>query len=1033
LTIGGFYIRQYEATKAWGIEPASASGVGVVEQGGSPGIATGDYVVYTFFGVTFYGIVSSLERQRSKAEGDEWSFQIVDNRIRLRWAIVFGQWNMEEDPARIHRDPLPERPSALDEWKGGEVGFDQGVDFVGGIESEMGSPRPLVGSGSGARGRMFSHIPPAYWSAQTRVFSSTPRTAAQILSEAISGAIGGGALGLSLHAVQQKPVLNVDANSGMSLAALIQQLADGQGLQVTLDGASTLRFERKGSSPVVIPPGAHVRRLGNSISSEPTKVRIVGGRRLVQVNEVPLEADWNRAWEKFLAEPAWVEEVDRIMREAGPLPGDSAGRAEIAAKAREITLREYITIRGLTAEDPEEVESEYADHGRWQAISRMDLPVWKYLNSIVFRSYRIPASATLYGLPMRSLEIEERLLCAVKMQESGGDTRIVYRDDPLEFYPQSSAYVIAKGQPLDLVNAEQTDALIRLRTRDLRDEWSEVQDFVLDTEAKSLRFSAPVFLDGDPAAGKSLLHYPNRGQGGGVDISSEVDAGSKYLDIVVPNPGYELGVPEVKATLVFRLGVFFKDVGSGARWTSYAAPVIAEHLLHGATGFAPPGTDTFEGNPGVPEPPEEGWREILFDNGDTAVELAERQADGVIVRAGTEQSGEYLNVGLAGTSLSSGVDRITIRLNREEGLTESVEFAKPRPSRGFVSSREIADRVKNEELFDGQVELRREVGMLRAIAKAQRHASNNEKPATATHVCMPDVFRKPMGRSDHEVAAVADPNSQYPERSGVAGWRAGDLVWLDDAGLPSRTGGEFCGVVVMNSPLVDGQPVKTVSVVKSGIVPVAVVPGTAPGPVSADPGDWKASSTGALPIGMLAHAEAVPGSEDPPLALVRLGGGGGGSAVADCPFGEIIPIPDSDPPAEGIRGGLIHCGDQNWNMDPDEIDLTVAGTWLVSIEVSCEVNRDDDGEILLPAVKTGTRPTGAWTRTVWVEGEDYPENQNPEALDGLGVVILPIGKLKVTVPDGSPPGTVGVATLEPSGCGHFVVTHCAGTLGYTRV
>lgn len=882
LTIGGFYIREYEATRSWGIEPASASGVGVVEQGGEPTIATGDYVTYAFFGVTFYGIISSLERQRSLSDGDEWSFQVLDNRIRLRWAIVFGQWNMEEDPARIHSDPVPERPSALDEWYGGQVGFDQGVDFQGGIESEMGSPRPLVSDGSSKRGRLFSHIPPAYWASQSRVYSEQPRTVAEILQEACQGAKGGGGVALALHAVQQKPVLNIDANSGMSLAALIQQLADAQGLQVTMDGASTLRFERRGSSTVVVPPGAHLRRIGTAISSEPTKVRIVGGRRLVQVNEVPLEPDWNRSWEKFLAEPAWLAEVESILTVAGPQPDGAAHRAEIAARAREITLSQYITLKGLQLGSEEELaqlEADYFDPGRWQSVSRMDLPVWKYLNSIVFRSYRIPHTAELYGLPMRSLEMEDRLLCAVKIASIGGQTRISYREDPLEFYPQSSAFIIAKGQPLDLSNVEQTDALLRQRSTNLKDTWSEIQDFTLDTEAKAVRFSSPVFMDGSAEDGKSILLYPNQGQGGGTDLSADLEGtGSTYLDIVVPNPDYELSIPEVRAAFVFRLGVFYKDVGTGARWTSYHAPVIAEHLLHGADGFEPEGTAAFEGNAGVPEPPG-AWREILYDNGETAAQLAARQADGVIVRSGVEQSGEYLNVGVAGTTLNSAIDRITIRLTRESGLTETVEFAKPRPSRGFVSSREIADRVRNDELFDGQVDLRREVSMLRAIARAQRHVSSQEKPRNATHASMPDLFRKPLGRADHEVRTLADPNSQYPVREGVTGWRSGDLVWLDQSGLPSRSGSEFGGVVVMDSPMTGGEgsesPVKYVTVARTGTVPVRVKPGLVAGArVMARRGEAVARWNGDIVIGRLAHAEDAPkpeGAEDAEIfALVEL-------------------------------------------------------------------------------------------------------------------------------------------------------------------
>lgn len=144
-----------------------------------------------------------------------------------------------------------------------------------------------------------------------------------------------------------------------------------------------------------------------------------------------------------------------------------------------------------------------------------------------------------------------------------------------------------------------------------------------------------------------------------------------------------------------------------------------------------------------------------------------------------------------------------------------------------------------------------------------------------------------------------------------------------------------------------------------------------------------------------------------------------------CPFGQIISWVSGDPPVltTGIRGGAIYCGDQNWSIVPYAIDLETDGAWLVSIAVACEVNRDDDGELLLPNVKTGTEPT-AWTLTAWTEGTNYPENTQPTTADGLGTIVLPVGKL--TVANGS-------ATLEPTGCGGFAVGHCAGTLSFTRL
>lgn len=156
---------------------------------------------------------------------------------------------------------------------------------------------------------------------------------------------------------------------------------------------------------------------------------------------------------------------------------------------------------------------------------------------------------------------------------------------------------------------------------------------------------------------------------------------------------------------------------------------------------------------------------------------------------------------------------------------------------------------------------------------------------------------------------------------------------------------------------------------------------------------------------------------------VRRSSAGGGVTGAPCPFGEIITWQDGGTGKTGIRGGLIHCGDQNWNLDPQEVNPEADGEWLVSIGIEVEVNRDDDGELLLPGVKTGTRPSGSWTKTAWSEDTDYPVNTAPEVSTGNGRIVLPIGKL--TIHDGA-------VRLEAAGCGGFTITHCAGTLGYTR-
>jgi len=170
----------------------------------------------------------------------------------------------------------------------------------------------------------------------------------------------------------------------------------------------------------------------------------------------------------------------------------------------------------------------------------------------------------------------------------------------------------------------------------------------------------------------------------------------------------------------------------------------------------------------------------------------------------------------------------------------------------------------------------------------------------------------------------------------------------------------------------------------------------------------------------------IAGQESPngTSFVIPIRDGNGSSGTTDpCPFGRVVSVPDSDPPEKAIKGGIIYCGDQNWNMDDQPFVLSADIDWLVYIEIEAEVNMDDDSEILLPNVKTGTRPTGDWGHVAWTEGADYPDNTNPSIPGGTGTINVPIGRLTVT--DGN-------ASFAPAGCGNITINHCAGTLSHSR-
>jgi hypothetical protein len=167
------------------------------------------------------------------------------------------------------------------------------------------------------------------------------------------------------------------------------------------------------------------------------------------------------------------------------------------------------------------------------------------------------------------------------------------------------------------------------------------------------------------------------------------------------------------------------------------------------------------------------------------------------------------------------------------------------------------------------------------------------------------------------------------------------------------------------------------------------------------------------PDGFTAHASQSRGTAPTPLP---------------CAFGEIIDIDDETAFTKGIRGGLLYAGDKNFDVPYHGINLATAGTWLIQLKLTVEANRDDDNEILLAGIKTSPETDTAtfWDAIAWTVGPpatQYDDNENPEVADGLGNIVIPIGKLVVAS---------GAARFVPVACGNITVAHCAGILSHSR-
>ena len=155
--------------------------------------------------------------------------------------------------------------------------------------------------------------------------------------------------------------------------------------------------------------------------------------------------------------------------------------------------------------------------------------------------------------------------------------------------------------------------------------------------------------------------------------------------------------------------------------------------------------------------------------------------------------------------------------------------------------------------------------------------------------------------------------------------------------------------------------------------------------------------------------------------------GAGSSVIVPtqfCPFGVIVKVPDTSPTQKQIQGGVVHCGETNYTVGNYDIDLESAVDTLLWHKVDFNAATDDDNQVFLPGIENAT---GIST---WQTGSSYPDASLPSSPDSPAAsVIVPIGHLIVTIPDGA---ERGIAVFYPAACGNITITHCIGTVGYTR-
>ncbi len=791
ISIGGGTIKELRLKRSWGVYPSTATGVAV---DGSPGSVDSAFNI-TAGGVSFHGVLDGVGSAVDTGSGTQFQFRAVDNRYRLQAMLVFGAWNV---PVR-RGDP---------EYSGTK--------------------------------RRWKHLLPANYDAENWSITDAAMSTTQVLQSVLDGATPAYSFSINAHSSMDDSSLMVEAMSGRKVADVVSQIVNDLGIDLILEGASSLRFDQRGVGAVPSKSNAPSYNDGEESTGADTKVTVVGGRNLVQANGVRLEAAWASGYEKFISEPAWIAEVERVF---GAFPKTRSGYADRAAKAREVTLREYYDeIDGGYAEEFQgEKYLLFLDNRRHGSQQRNDLPVWRYINEFIFKSYAVASDQVFSDVPLNSKDLFAGLIHNVKSLGNGQFELL-----PNEYYPDSEALVVAKGQPVDFASVE-IDDLFRYKTPEQWAQyWGLVSDFSVMQKERVILFRNSVFK---PGTGQAALYIlPNKSL-----PESDLAADSPMRDIAVPNPLFTASPAEVRASLTFDFGRFKKVYGSGRRHGSVSAPELATHLL--AKGA-------------------EEATEVPFEDGLLSSAKAAKIAETVIDRDDTRVSGSFTNRGSGGVPMLSTVRDATIIIDRA-GLSESISYEKERGSVGV--SQVALQRITRVESLDNRSRLEKEeVEQLKAIAKIERSL---EKGFRGNAQSVSEALGTPVSTGGNvPVRQVA---------SGGTAHEAGSVIYLNKNGEGDASSSRFGGVLV-SKQLAAGD---AMMVAHSGTVPTRVKGSFKPGDrVGVDNGDDFAKVGGSKYLGTINEVDGYTGSA---IILARVNISGGAD-TGKCPLKPIFEIVGSE-------------------------------------------------------------------------------------------------------------------------------------------
>lgn len=826
----GFVADSGSITTSWGLQPGTAIVSWVKEATDNRVILPLAAMTIEIGGDTFYGLCGSAVAVESH-DGRNLSQSFNDSRMLLQYDWIYAQFNMREQPRLVN----------------------------------------------GRYVNRYRHLLPANFNAHLFTYTDTPMTAKQILNYCF-GAVTVESPWTRYYqsnasVALNNPVLQVDAYSGKRLGTLISEVSQRCGTDFTLAGGRyRLEWTVKGVGVVPsFPANSTSRRVGLSVTENPTRLRILGDRNQYQVLNVTMEKDWKEAWQAFVDVDLLADDLFRNEKTEAAINGIPAGtrynaisgdtdqligRQLSAARARTITVEQYAALRDIGLPGSGE---QYRDRRRAFGQSRLQMPAVTYIQTLLFRAFRPPSNFGIYNyqgqfMSLVGMELQAQGLTDITHDAATGVMSVV--DDQRMV---GNGYAIARGYAVGV------DGFKTLRPGNFR-----VADWV---SGQNVWQALSYQIDDSGEDGKFILFNEP------VVVSSDLITTVSINSVVQAYPALKrsatITVPPVKAALVFAGERFSWVQGNGTRDDC--------ENVSGLNGL-------FVVVNGI-------LGELMYADGQTASQKAYDMAINLLNRQFYVTSGGYEVQGSNATPLSSMIDRKTVSLDGASGLSEQVDFQNERQrgvdGRGRVQIEPVQqfERVAQlAPLLPGERENREAANQLRVQASALRQ---NPKIARLLF----DTFYSLMGLD-------APPDAVFLKAPGATPLPAGtplfaesgdEKPWAPEAtlGLAARlTTPVFMGSTVFDGELPDG-PVRGTRSGGGGVIHVRVKGPVAFGDSVGIPKDPDDTSLGMAVDYLEGTPFAVVGTVQQAVAdgviayvRVRVTGGGGAAAVGMIHRGE---------------------------------------------------------------------------------------------------------------------------------------------------